>query len=255
MTQELQQATKLSGELLEKVVLNQDLVGLNSVEKVKYINSICESIGLNPLTKPIQLLKFQGKEVMYFTKDATEQLRKINQVSLFIKDTRLVDDIYIVLAEATTPDGRTDTSSAAICISGLKGDAKANAFMKCETKAKRRVTLSICGLGYMDESETETIAGAKKITIEQEVPNITQGTISAKDRDEYLSKISQAESLEVLRNIFEYTMRLENVKQDMEFREKLISAKDERKAKLAELNDDFKKQWDASTGEIKNDEV
>ena len=31
--------------------------------------------------------------------------------------------------------------------------------MKCETKAKRRVTLSICGLGMLDETEVETSTG------------------------------------------------------------------------------------------------
>jgi hypothetical protein len=36
----------------------------------------------------------------------------------------------------------------------------ANALMKAETKAKRRVTLSICGLGMLDESEVESIPGA-----------------------------------------------------------------------------------------------
>ena len=35
--------------------------------------------------------------------------------------------------------------------------ALANAIMKTETKAKRRATLSICGLGFLDESEIETI--------------------------------------------------------------------------------------------------
>jgi hypothetical protein len=29
--------------------------------------------------------------------------------------------------------------------------------MKAETKAKRRVTLSICGLGFLDETEVETL--------------------------------------------------------------------------------------------------
>jgi hypothetical protein len=35
--------------------------------------------------------------------------------------------------------------------------------MKCETKAKRRVTLSIVGLGWTDESEIETIPDAQVI--------------------------------------------------------------------------------------------
>jgi hypothetical protein len=41
----------------------------------------------------------------------------------------------------------------------LKGDALANALMKAETKAKRRVTLSIAGLGWLDETELETVKG------------------------------------------------------------------------------------------------
>ena len=40
-----------------------------------------------------------------------------------------------------------------VSIAGLKGEALANAMMKAETKAKRRATLSICGLGWMDEVE------------------------------------------------------------------------------------------------------
>ena len=35
--------------------------------------------------------------------------------------------------------------------------------MKAETKAKRRATLSICGLGLLDESEVETIPGAHAV--------------------------------------------------------------------------------------------
>ena len=42
-------------------------------------------------------------------------------------------------------------------IAKLTGDALANALMKAETKAKRRATLSLCGLGFLDETEIETI--------------------------------------------------------------------------------------------------
>jgi hypothetical protein len=38
----------------------------------------------------------------------------------------------------------------------------ANALMKAETKAKRRATLSICGLGMLDETEVEDIQGAQQ---------------------------------------------------------------------------------------------
>src|SRR5262249_39548261 len=56
---------------------------------------------------------------------------------------------------------RTDESIGAVNINGLRGDALANGLMKAETKAKRRGTLSICGLGFLDETETETIPRAQ----------------------------------------------------------------------------------------------
>jgi hypothetical protein len=48
----------------------------------------------------------------------------------------------------------------------MRGD-KANAIMKAVTKAKRRVTLSICGLGFLDETEVETIPEAKPVPVEE----------------------------------------------------------------------------------------
>lgn len=82
-----------NGALLEKVITNNDLGGLSPLEKVQHIKNVCESLGLNPLTKPIQLLKFQGKEIAYFTKDATEQLRKNNNISIKIRDTKITEGI------------------------------------------------------------------------------------------------------------------------------------------------------------------
>nr|MBA2706681.1 hypothetical protein [Gemmatimonadaceae bacterium] len=48
-----------------------------------------------------------------------------------------------------------------VTMGALKGDALANALMKAVTKAKRRVTFSICGLGTLDETELETIPGTR----------------------------------------------------------------------------------------------
>ena len=152
--------SSIDGQIMEKVVTG-DLSGLNPQQRSAHLANVCESIGLNPLTAPFQFVSFQGRVVMYATKSCTEQLRKIHNISLKIVSREITDDIYIVTAMASMPNGRTDESVGAVNVAGLKGDAKANAIMKCETKAKRRVTLSICGLGYLDESELETIAGAK----------------------------------------------------------------------------------------------
>ena len=65
----------------------------------------------------------------------------------------------MVTVSARTPNGRTDTEIGALSIKGLTGDSLCNAMMKALTKSKRRVTLSICGLGLLDESEVDSIPG------------------------------------------------------------------------------------------------
>lgn len=183
--------------LLEKVITSNDLAGLSPIEKVQYIKNVCESLGLNPLTRPIQLIKFQGKEVMYFSKDATEQLRKIHNISITNLDTKINDGLYIVTATARCPDGRTDASTSAISIKNLSGDALCNAVMKGETKAKRRVTLSICGLGMMDESELDTLPAPQKVVYMEEVrtkPAISHSS-SLEEDIYFLSKCSDISEL------------------------------------------------------------
>src|SRR5258708_6880900 len=102
----------------------------------------------------------KGKVTLYARRDATDQLRQLHKVSIEIVAREVVEDCYLVTARATTPI-RQDESIGAVNIAGLKGDLRANAIMKAETKAKRRVTLSICGLGMLDETEVDSIPGAR----------------------------------------------------------------------------------------------
>lgn len=146
--------------IIDKVVTSGgDLAKLTIDDRATYYKEVCESVGLNPLTEPFKYITLNGKLTLYATKSATEQLRKLNGISLTIISTDTVGDVYIVRVRATDKDSRIDESTGAVSIAGLKSDALANAIMKCETKSKRRVTLSISGLGYLDESELETIPG------------------------------------------------------------------------------------------------
>jgi len=204
-------------ELLEKVILGNDLSGLSSMEKVQHVKNICDSIGLNPLTKPIQLMKFQGKEIPYVTKDGSEQLRKINNVSITDIAFTLVGDIYIVTAKASTPDGRTDVSTGAVNIKGLTGEALANAYLKTETKAKRRVTLSISGLGFLDENEVDSIAGAVKEPSQDQIHDM-------------LAAIKDCLSMDELKNT--YQLAYKAFKEFPNTLETITYAKDMRKEEL-----------------------
>ncbi|ALP37992.1 hypothetical protein ASL14_19165 [Paenibacillus sp. IHB B 3084] len=178
--------------IMEKVVVQGDLSALKSEERLIYYTKICESVGLNPLTKPFDYLKLDGKLVLYAKRDATDQLRKLHSISITITSRERIGDVYCVTARGVTPDSRTDESIGAVSLMKeekiwdemrrckvatgrvlpLTADELANAIMKAETKAKRRVTLSLSGLGMMDESEIETVESAERIVVNDAAPGM-----------------------------------------------------------------------------------
>lgn len=149
--------TKSNASAIEQLLVQGDLKPLSAEQRVAYYNRVCESLSLNPLTRPFEYITLNGRLVLYAKKDATEQLRANHGVSITGLDSRTIDGVHLVIATARDAKGRTDVATGAVSVAGLRGDALANAVMKAETKAKRRVTLSICGLGMLDETETETI--------------------------------------------------------------------------------------------------
>ncbi|EJC2345159.1 hypothetical protein MYA81_001602 [Campylobacter coli] len=158
----------------ELALVKGDLSKLSDVERASYVKNLCESLGLNMLTKPFEYIVLNGKLTLYANKSATDQLRQIRKVSITKTEVAQVGDIYMVTAYAATPDGRTDCDTGALNIKNLGGDNLANAIMKAITKAKRRVTLSICGLGMLDESELEAIKeiGSDEKAIENKAKEI-----------------------------------------------------------------------------------
>jgi hypothetical protein len=133
-------------------------------------------MGLDPFTKPFDILRLNGKEVLYCTRSGTQQLNKLHKVSHTItsRDTNADAGVYIVTSKASLPDGRCTESIGAVNIAGLKGEMYANAIMKAETKAKRRATLDLLGLGVLDESEAETIPNASTVAISTMVESLPQ---------------------------------------------------------------------------------
>jgi hypothetical protein len=152
---------------LEAYIAAGDIGRLNPDQRIALYRSVCQSLGLNELTQPFQYLNLSGKTVLYATKSCTEQLRQIHGVSVIEMRQERVDDCLIVTVSVRDRTGREDIATGAVSLAGLKGEALSNAFMKAETKAKRRATLSVCGLAVLDESETDSIAGAARVMVEE----------------------------------------------------------------------------------------
>jgi hypothetical protein len=142
-----------------------DLSKLSPEQRTQLYAAVCSSMGLNPLSRPFEFITLNSKLTLYATRTATDQLRKINGVSITNVDKEVFDGVLTVTVHATDASGRTDMEIGAVTIAGLKGEALANAHMKALTKAKRRVTLSISGLGWMDESEVSSVPSASMVIV------------------------------------------------------------------------------------------
>jgi hypothetical protein len=150
-----------AGSVLEQVVIVGDLAKLTSEERVDYYKKVCTSVGLNFLTRPFDYITLNGKLTLYAKRDAADQLRKMHGVSVKIISKEEVDGLLMVHVAAQDRTGRTDEDYGAVTIAGLRGEARANAMAKAVTKAKRRVTLSICGLGWLTDAEIDSIPSAE----------------------------------------------------------------------------------------------
>ena len=169
------QNVELSPKIVESLMVKGDLSGLSPQQKIEYYHYRCKALNLDPATKPFDLLRLQGKEVLYANASCTQQLCNSRGLSVQITQREKIEGIFVVSARCTGSDGRSTDNMAALPVDSLKGDALANAMMKCATKAIRRTVLAHCGLGMMDETETETIPGARKAPIsESPMPAIEQ---------------------------------------------------------------------------------
>ena len=178
MAQNVEKLHPDAATLAERASVLNDLSGFTAKDRMKYYMRVCETLGLNPLTGPFAYITLNGELKLYAKKDATDQLRRIYQISVKVTDRSVDDGIYTVSVQTSDPSGREDEDIGAVVMiypqhyweydnrskqrvrkahpkAGklFEGEDKANAMMKATTKAKRRATLSHCGLGFLDESE------------------------------------------------------------------------------------------------------
>ena len=93
---------------IESVLVAGDLSKLTTEQRISYYNQVCNSLGLNPLTRPFEYVTFQGRLTLYARRDCTDQLRSNRGVSVVITSREVANDILVVSARASLQDGRTD---------------------------------------------------------------------------------------------------------------------------------------------------
>jgi len=169
---------------MEALLIHGDLERMEPEGRMAFYRKRCDDLGLDYLTRPFdyirvesQLVKGSFKTILYANKNCAEQLNELHNLSHIILEKRVDPDnagVYQVWVRVRKPiwNKWTLQDNASIAyreidelgatnIAGLGGDKLANAQMKAVTKAKRRATLSICGVGVLDETEVETLPGVK----------------------------------------------------------------------------------------------
>src|SRR6266403_3011319 len=146
----------MSQKTIEEIVVSGSLDELTPEQRLVHYNNVCDAMGIDPRPHPLEYMPVDDPNggrrlILYALKNCTDQLRANRKIKIVKLTREITDDMITFMAEATDKDGAADISTGSVTIKGKKGAEVANASMAAETKAKRRVTLSISGSGLLDE--------------------------------------------------------------------------------------------------------
>ena len=152
--------------IVHATIASGDYSRLDDAQRGDVVLALCRATGLNPLTKPFDFLKLQGKLILYANRNAGDQLAAQHRITRrIVRGPEIVDvggkKLVLCVCEASTPDGRTEHATATVDLADPCG--LANVYMKAETKAKRRAALAVTGLSILDESEARDTGSRAKV--------------------------------------------------------------------------------------------
>lgn len=151
---------------VEAAIMTNNFQGLSVSQRIAIVVKRCEKLGVDPTQGPFVWGKGDGGRLMLVaTKNLSQQLRAN-------KDLRceIVEDwsqaatmgILIVRCTVSIPNGRSDQDIGVVSLKNKQGEGLANIIMAAYTKAKNRATLSLCGVGGLDESEMAAIRSEQR---------------------------------------------------------------------------------------------
>ena len=170
-------SNQIDPEIIQSLVFEQDVAKLGPDQLLAYVKRLCDTLKIDIMMQPFQLLTLQKKKQLYATKNATDQLRQVQGISITDLKIEITNGICTATAKAEMrlKNGtlRVDMDMGIVPVQGLTGENLSNAVMKATTKAKRRVTLSLTGLLMMDETEVVTVDGAQMSEIDPKTGEIS----------------------------------------------------------------------------------
>lgn len=144
------------------ILARGNIASLSEEDRTKYILALCDALALDPRFKPIDLISGQGGTVTpYLNRGATDSLARregIQRTTVVAPKEVEINGVKCVLCVARATDVKTGRYEERVATAVNKDPG--NSFMKVETKAIRRATIALLGIGLLDESELDGIRGA-----------------------------------------------------------------------------------------------
>ena len=155
-------------EVQSALLLHGDYGKLSPAQRNVLLLKLCETHGLDPLTKPFMYIAVDGRKILYASRSAADGIAKnkgLSEVGHELIETmngtilivKIADPAWI---ESEGKKGRMKEGFSAIP-ANLTGLVWVNAVKKAHTQANRRAILALEAPGFMDESEISDIPGAK----------------------------------------------------------------------------------------------
>jgi len=178
--------------VMREFVMTGDLSAIAKQDRPGLVMALCRYIGVDPIERPFSVFKDGKREVLYANRACTSALCRVRRISreVIAVEEKTIAGQLVIFAKARATmlsTGRYDESTGVVPVmvddkvwdeqarrKVSKGwrmpdpNEAANLPMKAETKAKRRAVLDLVGLGLTDESEIDTIKGARIAQINME---------------------------------------------------------------------------------------
>lgn len=164
-------------KLLGHFGANGSIHHLDDSTKRVLLAKLCNFLGLNQFTIPFRIYRdMDGNEFIYATKECCAQLRHLNGISITDLEERIDGDFAICKVKGMNKHGRVSMEIGSVNIAILEGQDKSNGQMWAVTKAKRRLTLDLSGLGVLADVELKDMKQVVEYNVLEEAPKqLAQG--------------------------------------------------------------------------------
>lgn len=155
---------------------NGSVTHLDKSTKSMLLVKLGNYLGLNQYVQPFRIYRdVNGDEFLYATKECCAELRHINGISVTDIQTSFEGELVYVKATGINNKGRLSTEIGSVNIAVLDGQDKANGVMWATTKAKRRLTLDLSGLGVLADVEVKDMTQVIEYNVMEEAPKMLKG--------------------------------------------------------------------------------